>query len=109
MKKLVHLLVSFLGAFMLPALALAQEAAAEHTASGGANSGVALAVGLCMGVAALGGTLSQGKAAASALEGIGRNPGAAGKIQTNMIISLAMIESLVLFALLISFLLMGKI
>lgn len=70
---------------------------------------LALAAGLAIGIAVLGGALGQGRAAASALEGISRNPGAAAKIQTPMILGLALIESLVLFAFLIAFLLMGKI
>jgi F0F1-type ATP synthase membrane subunit c/vacuolar-type H+-ATPase subunit K len=51
----------------------------------------------------------QGRAAAAALEGISRNPGAAPRIQTPMILGLALIESLVLFAFLIAFLLQNKI
>ena len=47
--------------------------------------------------------LGQGRAAAAALEGISRNPGAAARIQTPMILGLALIESLVLFAFLIAF------
>ena len=50
----------------------------------------------------LGGGLGQGRTAAAALEGISRNPGASGRIQTPMIIGLALIESLVLYALLIA-------
>ena len=50
-----------------------------------------------------------GGAAAAALEGISRNPGAAPRIQTPMILGLALIESLVLFAFFIAFLLQGKV
>jgi F-type H+-transporting ATPase subunit c len=42
------------------------------------------------------------------MEGIARNPGASGKIMTSMIIGLALIESLVIYALVISFMLLGK-
>ena len=42
-------------------------------------------------MAALGGTLAQGRATAAALEGISRNPGAAPRIQTAMILGLALI------------------
>lgn len=63
--------------------------------------------GLAIGLAALGGTLGQGRAAAAALEGISRNPGASARIQTPMILGLALIESLVLFALVIAFMLRG--
>lgn len=70
---------------------------------------VGIGAGLAIGVAALGGALAQGRAAAAALEGIARNPQAAPKVQTPMIIALAMTESLVLFALVIAFFLQGKV
>jgi F-type H+-transporting ATPase subunit c len=44
-----------------------------------------------------------------ALEGIARNPNASGKIFTPMIIGLALIESLVIYALVIAFILQGKV
>lgn len=56
---------------------------------------IALASGLC--------GLAQGKAIASAVEGIARNPGAGGAIRTALILGLAFIESLVLFTLIIVF------
>jgi len=73
------------------------------------KAGLALATGLGIGIAAFGGALGQGRAAASALEGIARNPEAAGKVMTPMIIALALIESLVIYSLVISFMLLGKI
>jgi len=75
--------------------------------SGATHSGMDLAgmgAGLGLGLAALGGAIGQGKTAAAALEGIARNPSASDKIFTPMIIGLALIESLVLYALLIAFL-----
>ena len=48
--------------------------------------------------------LAQGKAVASAVEGMARNPGAAKAIQLAMLIGLAFIESLALYTLLIVFL-----
>ena len=65
--------------------------------------------GFAIAIAALGGTLAQGRATAAALEGISRNPGASAKIQTPMILGLALIESLVLFAFVIAFLLQNQI
>lgn len=65
----------------------------------------ALASGIAIGVAAIGGALGQGKAVSSALDGIARNPAATDKIFTPMILGLALIESLVIFAFVISFLL----
>src|SRR5689334_22218464 len=65
--------------------------------------------GFAIAIAALGGTLAQGRATAAALEGISRNPGASAKIQTPMILGLALIESLVLFAFVIAFLLQSLV
>jgi F-type H+-transporting ATPase subunit c len=56
--------------------------------------GLGVAIGLP--IAVIGAGLGQGKAAAAALEGIARQPEMAGKIQTVMIIGLALIESLVI-------------
>ena len=60
-----------------------------------------------MGFAAIGGTFAQAKAASSALDAIGRNPSAAGKIQTPMIIALALIESLVILSFVIAYFMVG--
>jgi F-type H+-transporting ATPase subunit c len=68
-----------------------------------------LAAALAIGLSALGGALGQGRAAGSALEGIARNPAASGKIFVPMIVALALIESLVIYGLLIAFQLFGKI
>ena len=62
-----------------------------------------IAAALSIGVAAFGGALGQGRAAAAALEGIARNPSASGAIFVPLILSLALIESLVIYALLIAF------
>ena len=105
MKK-INMFVMAVAAVLLSSPAFAQEAG-EAASHGGA--GVALAAGLAIALAAFGGALGQGKAAAAALEGIARNPDAAGKIQTPMIIALALIESLVIYALLIAFMLQGKV
>jgi F-type H+-transporting ATPase subunit c len=77
---------------------------AEETASAAhADPYRGLAAGLCIAIAAFGGALGQGKTAATALEGIARNPAAQGKIFVPMIIGLALIESLVLYAFVIAF------
>lgn len=73
------------------------------------KAAIAISAGLCIGVAAFGGAMGQGRAAAAALEGIARNPGASGKLFTPLILGLALIESLVIYALLISFMLVGNI
>lgn len=76
--------------------------------AGGGSSAAAIAAGLAIGIGALGGALGQGRAAAAALEGIARNPGAQNKIFTPMILGLALIESLVLLSFVIAILLQGK-
>jgi F-type H+-transporting ATPase subunit c len=93
---------------LIPALAFAQAAGAPSNESD-VKSWLAASAGFAIGIAALGGTMGQSRAAASALEGISRNPGAAARIQTPMILGLALIESLVLFALVIAYLLQAKI
>ncbi len=57
---------------------------------------------LAIGVAALGGTLSQGKAISSALDSIGRNPSSKGDVFLPMLIGLAFVESLVVLAFVIA-------
>ena len=76
---------------------------------GGYFVALALAVGFGLPVAVLSAALAQGKAASAALEGIARQPEAAGQIQTAMIIGLALIESLVIYALLMFFMLQSKL
>jgi len=70
---------------------------------------VALAAGFGIAIAAFGGAMAQGKAVTAAMEGIARNPGAQGKMFVPMILGLALIESLVIYSLVISFSLIGKL
>ena len=53
-----------------------------------------IAAGIGMGLGSFGTGIGQGIAISKAVEGVARNPGASGKIMTNMLIGLAMIESL---------------
>lgn len=79
------------------------------SSSNNSNLGLyALSIGICMAFSILGGAIGQGITAYSALEGIARNPGVSSKIFVPMILCLALIESLVLFGLLISFMILGK-
>lgn len=114
MKRIASFLIAAL-ASAVPALAIAQEAAhagasdVEASAALGLKAALALGAGLAIGIAAAGGGIGQGRAAAAGMEGIARNPEAAGKVMTTMIIALALIESLVIYALVIALLLQGKI
>jgi F-type H+-transporting ATPase subunit c len=87
----------------------AQEAAGGASAFGERDKWIAVAAALGVSIAAFGGALGQGRAAASALDGIARNPSASDKIFTPMIIGLALIESLVIYSLVVFFSLLGKI
>ena len=74
-----------------------------------AIQGIALAIGLGIGLAVLGAGIGQGLAGNGAMNGLARQPELAGKIQTGMIIALAFVESLVIFTLVICFQLLGKL
>ena len=109
--KILSSLATVLVVLGFSSLAFAQGAdAAVKTQGLASNYGlIALAAGLGIGIAALGGGIGQGRAAAAALDGIARNPGAAGQIRGPMILGLALIESLVIYALIIAILLWLKI
>ena len=110
-KNMLSGWVVFAASFSVFAAETTKEAV-EAVASKDLSSGyglVAIAAGLGIGLAAFGGALGQGKAAAAALEGIARNPGAEAKVFKPLILGLALIESLVIYALLISFFLIAKI
>ena len=98
--------VFMIGILLLAVLALpamAQENAAAAT--GGAGSAVNLGIigaAFAIGVAAAGGAVGQGKAVSAACSAMARNPGAAPNVRFALILGLALIESLVLYALLIA-------
>jgi F-type H+-transporting ATPase subunit c len=91
-----------------PLLAMAQEGAAGagHAEAAGL---IALAANIGIGIAAFGSALGQGRVGAAAMESIGRNPNSTGQLFTPMIIALAFIEALTLYAFVVAFLLQGKI
>ena len=70
---------------------------------------LAWALPIGVGLAAIGSGLGLGRAVGSAMDAMGRQPEASGKIQTGMIIGAAFIEALTLYSLLVFFLLSGKI
>ena len=106
-KRLSTALFTFIALMGVSSIAFAADGAAAGAASDPKGM-IALAIGLGLAIAAAGGGLGQGKAAAAALEGIGRNPGAAKEMFTPLLLSLALIESLVIYSLVISFMLLGK-
>jgi F-type H+-transporting ATPase subunit c len=105
-KKLSLYAAVALAVVAAPAVALAQGMpTAAATNKFDTDALTAIAASLAIGLAALGGTYAQGRATSAALEGIARQPNASAKIQTPMILGLALIESLVLFSWVIALLL----
>lgn len=109
MSKATRTFVFTLFGLLVPAVAFAQEAMGGGDNAFTVSKFAALAGGLGIAIAAFGGALGQGRAASAALEGIARNPSASDKLFTPMILALALIESLVIYALVISFMVVGKI
>jgi F-type H+-transporting ATPase subunit c len=103
-KSLGIMLLALTMVWILAPVCFAEEAAA---AAAGKGSNVlyyalaALGCGLGIGLAALGTGIGQGIGLGGACEGVARNPGASGKITTTLIIGLAMIESLAIYALVV--------
>lgn len=97
----------FAATLLASASVFAQEAAATATTAAAAsnnNSGlIAISAAIAIGLAVFAGTSAQGKAASAALEGMARNPAASDKLFTPLILSLALIESLVILAFLVAF------
>jgi F-type H+-transporting ATPase subunit c len=94
-------------------LLLAVSAFAQGPATGNANTGSQVqwnlvSASFLLAIAAAAGAIGQSRGIAAACEGIARNPSAAGAIRLAMIIGLALIESLVIYALIIAYLVMNK-
>src|ERR1044072_9988449 len=102
MSRLRFLFFAVVGVWRaaLPALAQAPNAA-EHVDNSAGLKAIAAGVGFA--IAVVGGALGQSRIGAAACAGAARNPGAAAKIQTMMILGLALLRALVLFALVIVF------
>lgn len=108
MKKILTVMV-LLGVFVSLSFSVAMAAEEAKGLDPAVKQMVALAAGFGIAIAAFGGALGQGKGLVAALEGIARNPGAQGKIMTPMIIGMALIESLVIYSLVVSLLLFFKL
>ena len=89
---------------MVAAVAFGQEHGTEAAAAAGGGEALKyLAAGFGMAIASAFGAIAQARAASSALEGISRNPGAADKMFLPMILGLVLIESLVIYTLVVVF------
>ncbi len=103
MKKCaVAILLTLALLWIFAPLCFAEEAAAGKGSNVFYYAMAVLVAGIGVGISALGCGIGQGIATSKACEGIARNPGAAGKIQVNLIIGLAMVESLTIYALVIA-------
>lgn len=106
MKKKI-LALSFIIATMILVFApLAMAAEGTSDVRYGYYSYVGLGCVIGLAIAAFGGAIGQAISVNSALSGIARNPGAAGKITTALLIGLALIESLVIYTLVIALILL---
>ena len=70
------------------------------------RAAAAIGAGLCMGIGAIGPAIGEGNAVSKALEGMARQPEAAGNLRTNMILGCAITETTGIYSLLISFLIL---
>jgi F-type H+-transporting ATPase subunit c len=104
MKKALVIGFSMLVSLLFASLAMAAEPGAAGAAAGLGSffSYAVIAAGFGIGIAALGTGIGQGLAVKSSVEGIARNPEASGKITVTMLIGLAMIESLCIYALVVA-------
>src|SRR5580765_8115480 len=103
MSRLRLLFFAVIGILMSGMTVFAQAGAETGDNAFSVSKYRAIAAGVGFAIAVFGGAIGQSRIGASACEGAARNPGAAGRIQTMMILGLALIESLVLFALVIIF------
>jgi F-type H+-transporting ATPase subunit c len=102
-NKKVIFMVAIMALFTVSAFA---QATPYQPLSGASQPGVRwglVSAAFVLGIAAAAGAMGQSRAIVAACEGIARNPGAAGPIRLAMIIGLALIESLVIYALIIAF------
>jgi F-type H+-transporting ATPase subunit c len=100
MSKKLFVLFAVMIVMMLATPVFAQ---GEPAAAAAGTNWVAIASGFSMAIAAGLAALGQGRIAASACEGMARNPAARAGIQVAMILGLAFVESLVLFTLVVVF------
>lgn len=107
MKKFISALPVVIALLLISTPAFAAGDTAIAKGLDGAAGWLGLGAGLAIGLSALGGALGQGNTAKAALEAIGRNPNA--NVLVPMVLGLALIESLVIYGMVVAFQLIGKI
>lgn len=104
--KLYNKVATTLGVLLFSVQAFAEGAGAHFELGSVSDASflglMGLGAGLGVGLAAFGAATAQGKAAAAALDGIARNPAAGGKMFVPLVLSLALMESLVIFSFLVT-------
>ena len=108
MRKVMFVIFAVVVVLMVATPAFAQAGNESAAVAGGRGWAIPLGAGLGMAIAAGLCGLGQGKATASAVESLARNPGARPGLFIFLILGLALIESLALYALVIAFLLLGR-
>ena len=108
MKRVVFVLIALVAVMMIVPAAFAQEKSAAPKPPINPTA-LAIAAGFGVAIAAVGGGLGQGRIAAAGCEGIARNPGAAGNVQTAMLIGLVFVETLTLFTFVMGIILFLKL
>lgn len=107
-KRNVVAIMAFILVLGFASVAMAEDGGAK-AAGFWIYFGIAIACGFAIGIAALGTGLGMGNAINGALQGVARNPEAGGRIFTMLVLGLALIESLCIYALLICLLMVFKI
>ena len=107
MRKALIIALNTIAMVLVAGLSFAAEGGVSAEAAPGAIIGLAMAIG--MGIAAAGCGIGQGLGLKAACEGTARNPEASGKIQVMLILGLAFVESLAIYALVICLMLNGKV
>lgn len=100
-RALTVSLLALIAVAMLAPLAFGSEEGAKTAEQLGYFSYAVLGCGLAIGLAALGTGIGMGTGLSRACEGVARNPGVSGKIMTTLIVGLALIESLCIYALVV--------
>ena len=104
-RRLLTVLMVTMAAMTFAMPLHAQEAAAAAAPGSEVVRWSIITAGFALAIAAAFGALGQSRGLAAAVEGIARNPSAAGEIRGNLILGLVLIESLVIYVLLISLIL----
>ena len=108
MQKTYYIFIAFIIG-LVPSSALAEAVGEVLQSAEGGKGWYALAAGLAISIAALGGALGQGRVGAAAMEGVARNPQAQKVMFIPMIIVLALIESFVIFSFAVAMIIAGKL